>query len=44
MSQNPNVEVFTNKKKLKGPIKFKIELNSEQKDAKQGENNVSSTQ
>ena len=36
MSQNPtNEEVFQNKKKPKGPIKFKIELNSEQKEAKQ---------
>lgn len=35
MSQSNNEEVFANKKKPKGPIKFKIELNSEQKEAKQ---------
>jgi len=34
MSQN-NEEVFTNKKKPKGPIKFKLDLNEEQKEAKQ---------
>ena len=35
MSQNNNEEVFQNKKKPKGPIKFKLELNPEQKEAKQ---------
>ncbi len=35
MSQSNNEEVFTNKKKPKGPIKFRLELNSEQKEAKQ---------
>ena len=35
MTQNINDEVFQNKKKPKGPIKFKLELNEEQKEAKQ---------
>ena len=36
MSSNDyNDEVFQNKRKPKNPIKFKIELNSEQKEAKQ---------
>jgi putative transposase len=35
MSQNSNEEVFQNKKKPKGEIKFKLSLNEEQKDAKQ---------
>ena len=35
MTQNSNDDVFQNKKKPKGPIKFKLELNEEQKEAKQ---------
>ena len=35
MTQNTNDEVFQNKKKPKNPIKFKLELNEEQKEAKQ---------
>ena len=34
MTQNSNDDVFQNKKKPKGPIKFKLELNEEQKEAK----------
>jgi len=34
-SNDYNDEVFQNKRKPKNPIKFKIELNSEQKEAKQ---------
>jgi len=34
MSQN-NEDVFANKRKPKGPIKFKLDLNEEQKEAKQ---------
>lgn len=35
MTQNINEEVFQNKNKPKNPIKFKLELNPEQKEAKQ---------
>tara|TARA_R110000868_G_scaffold151849_5_gene376426 strand:+ start:2800 stop:3483 length:684 start_codon:yes stop_codon:yes gene_type:complete len=35
MTQNINKEVFQNKNKPKNPIKFKLELNPEQKEAKQ---------
>jgi phosphate starvation-inducible PhoH-like protein len=35
MSQQNNEDTFSNKRKPKGPIKFKLELNEEQKEAKQ---------
>jgi phosphate starvation-inducible PhoH-like protein len=35
MSQQNNEDIFSNKRKPKGPIKFKLELNEEQKEAKQ---------
>ena len=35
MSQPNNEDVFANKRKPKGPIKFKLDLNEEQKEAKQ---------